>query len=227
MLVLLALLAGAARGDVVSPGYRHVEYSYEIVNADAFSHLAIVQWAPFGSSTHVLLDAGASHSVTRHLDGKALFYALPRSALGALAGKNAEQTLALFEHDPRARHAAFELSVVTAVHDKSELRAIHDVLTIEKLDATSFVLVATAVVYRYDDGKEERVPYTAVARPAPLRRGALTPSPSAPDAPAPRPAATAPTVDAPGWYRGSLGVLAGALVLAAIVLVILVRRRRK
>jgi hypothetical protein len=162
------------------------------------------------------------------------------SHLPALDAIDLKARMAFFEKDRRVARSSRRFDVVMLVRaSASSLKAVHDVLRVERVEGTTVSLAPKRAKYTYMDGASEDVPYTSDKRPSPSRPNALarpgdslfgdtngdaTPAPDATSQVAPdgAPGSLAPAPSATR-SRGLLWALAGV----ALVVVVAVAWRRR
>lgn len=92
----------------------------------------------------------------------------------ALDAIDLKARIAFFGKDQRVARSSRGLDVVLFVRaSASSLKAVHDVLRVERVDGEAVDLVPKRAKYTYMDGVTEEVPYTSGTRPSPSRPGAL------------------------------------------------------
>jgi hypothetical protein len=121
----------------------------------------------------------------------------PHAILPALDAIDHKQRIELFARDARALRSAFQFDALAVRAARASLAAplgsIHDVLSVEGFDATSFRVVPKRVVYTYADGVSESLDWKGELRPPPTRAPALLASASLGADAAARPDADAST----------------------------------
>ncbi|MDB4936111.1 MAG: hypothetical protein JWP87_3083 [Labilithrix sp.] len=101
----------------------------------------------------------------------------PFAIVPALDAVDLKKRIDFFEKDPRVLRTPYRFPTSAA----AKVKAVHDVLSVDAFDATSFAVVPVRAIYTYDDGKTETVPYAGADASAP------TPPAAAPSAPEPAP----------------------------------------
>jgi hypothetical protein len=101
----------------------------------------------------------------------------PHPVLPALDAIDQKQRIELFAHDARALRSGFQFDALAVRAARASVAAplgsIHDVLSVEGFDATSFRVVPKRVVYTYADGASESLDWKGELRPPPTRAPAL------------------------------------------------------
>ena len=85
----------------------------------------------------------------------------------ALDAMTIKTRMPFFASDPRARRADYTFAYVLVLRRASPIKAIHDVLRIESLDARKLVVAPMKVRYGYEDGTSEELAWTAGKHPRP------------------------------------------------------------
>jgi hypothetical protein len=102
---------------------------------------------------------------------------VPHSILPALDAIDRKQRLEFFAHDARALRSAFKFDALAVRAARASLAAplnsIHDVLSVEGFEATSFRIVPKRAIYTYADGASETLDWKDELRPDPTRAPAL------------------------------------------------------
>ena len=92
----------------------------------------------------------------------------------ALDAIDLKARMAFLAEDESVARSSRGLDVVLLVRTTvSSLKAVHDVLRVERVEGAAVDLVPKRARYTYMDGVTEEVPYTSGTRPSPSRPGAL------------------------------------------------------
>lgn len=194
IVVLLALSAVLFAGEVAAQtaGPEPVEV-YSVLNADEFRGFFVVAYptvcdpttrlafgtagapagpAPGAVSDYQVVRAGLELPTPTTCKGSELFvveregFTVGESGVPELDALAAEARAQLFGADPRVHTTGHRFGARTP--GRPGLRKIHDVLRIERDD--EFAAIGERVVYAYDDGTEEVLPFIAGRRPPPTGR---------------------------------------------------------
>ena len=81
-----------------------------------------------------------------------------------------QKRIPFFASDPRKVSSPFRFDAVTSVRAGSPLKAVHEVLAIEGAfggATATFIVQPKRVIYTYEDGASEALPYRGATRPGP------------------------------------------------------------
>ncbi|MDI1482034.1 hypothetical protein [Polyangium sp. y55x31] len=173
------LISREARADLINPGEKRVDYTFELENASQFPDyvfLAHPYTTSFGAPMPELgVLGGLPLMVGKYV--QPVVYAMKKSDFEASSLRKLEGAAleAFFAEGKGLISSGLTIRPEHFVPDRWPVKGMHDVARVEKLEAGVFVAKLAKVVYFMDDGKRVSVDYPADGK-RPFPPG-LTPTP--------------------------------------------------
>ncbi|MFH1174390.1 MAG: hypothetical protein V1725_04610 [archaeon] len=158
LLIMITLLSTAVFADVIMPNQKSVSYCFTIDNMAEYPDYVFIMVDDTG------LGVGAGGSPYVIPQGECVrFYKFRTPSVFAMptAAYNEELTGAL--------QSGLLLQYTSATNKDDPLKSRQDILHIDSLSADSFVLSKKSVLYTYEDGSTETLPYTTDMPPTPTK----------------------------------------------------------
>ncbi|MDI3286124.1 MYXO-CTERM sorting domain-containing protein [Polyangium sp. 15x6] len=195
------LVSREARADLVDPGEKRVDYTFELENASSFPEyvfLAHPYTTSFGAPMPELgVLGGLPLMVGKYV--QPVVYAMKRSDFEASSLRKLEgAALEMFFAEGKGLvSSGLTIRPQHFVPDRWPVKGIHDVVRVEKLEAGVFVARLAKVVYSMDDGKSVTVDYPADGKRPDPPGVASAPARSEPAEPPPTSATADPAETTP------------------------------
>ncbi|MDI1444905.1 MYXO-CTERM sorting domain-containing protein [Polyangium sp. 6x1] len=178
------LVSREARADLINPGEKRVDYSFDLENASQFPEyvfLAHPYTTSFGAPMPELgVLGGLPLIVGKYV--QPVVHAMKKSDFEASSVRKLEGAAleAFFAEGKGLVSSGLTIRPIHFVSDRWPVKGIHDVVRVEKLEAGVFVARLAKVVYFMDDGKRVTLDYPADGKRPDPPGVASAPAPDAP-----------------------------------------------